>query len=380
MGKSTLIAAFAVVALVLWMLSGQIGSDQSDTANTQSDTESQAADEKPAPTLKVQTRVSTAETITREIVLQGQLEPLKVVTLRAETAGNVRALMYDKGERIQQGADLARMSVDTRDADLAVAKANLSQANYEYEAIRKLQRQGLQSNMSLEAATATREAARAQLEAAEQEVASINISAPLNALIENIHVELGDFIERGASIATLVDNSQLLVTGRVPQQHVADIKKGQTATATLVTGQTLNGRVTYLASMADDTTRSFRVEILISNPPTGILSGISTRIAVPIETVSAHRVSPAVLALDDAGNLGVKALSQDNIVEFHPIEIIKTESNGAWVTGLPNSVTLITLGQGFVNPGEEVESISEESTSSSSSDQIPLEDRQGPVA
>ena len=145
MGKSTLIAAFAVVALVLWMLSGQIGSDQSDTANTQSDTESQAADEKPAPTLKVQTRVSTAETITREIVLQGQLEPLKVVTLRAETAGNVRALMYDKGERIQQGADLARMSVDTRDADLAVAKANLSQANYEYEAIRKLQRQGLQS-------------------------------------------------------------------------------------------------------------------------------------------------------------------------------------------------------------------------------------------
>ena len=39
--------------------------------------------------------------------------------------------------------------------------------------------------------------------------------------------------------------------------------------------------------------------------------------------------------------------------------MVKTESNGAWVTGLPADVTLITLGQGFVNPGEEVEPISD---------------------
>ena len=73
----------------------------------------------------------------------------------------------------------------------------------------------------------------------------------------------------------------------------------------------------------------------------------------------AHRVSPAVLALDDNGNLGVKALGADNTVIFHEVEIVKTESNGAWVTGLPNDITLITLGQGFVNPGEEVEPVSD---------------------
>ena len=84
----------------------------------------------------------------------------------------------------------------------------------------------------------------------------------------------------------------------------------------------------------------------------------------------AHRVSPAVLALDDNGNLGVKTLAEDNTVAFREIKIVKTESNGAWVTGLPNEVTLITLGQGFVNPGEEVEPISDSQTANEAGENI----------
>jgi len=113
--------------------------------------------------------------------------------------------------------------------------------------------------------------------------------------------------------------------------------------------------------MAEDTTRSFKIEVLIDQAPANIVTGISAQINIPVETIMAHRVSPAVLALDDNGNLGVKTLAANNTVEFRKVKIVKTESNGAWVTGLPNEVTLITLGQGFVNPGEEVEPVSDSS-------------------
>ena len=111
--------------------------------------------------------------------------------------------------------------------------------------------------------------------------------------------------------------------------------------------------------MAEDTTRSFKIEVLIDEAPADIVTGISAQINIPVETLMAHLVSPAVLALDDSGNLGVKTLAEDNTVVFHEVEIVKTESNGAWITGLPEEITLITLGQGFVNPGEEVEPVSD---------------------
>ena len=360
MGRSALISIFAVIALVLWMLSGQFGSDDAEN-NGESNTAAVTEVEKQAPKMKVQIQKLNASSIDREVIVQGQLEPAKVLTLRAETSGTIKVLNFNKGQRIRGGQTLARLSEGNRAADVAVAKAYQIEANNEYQATRKLSNQGLQSKLSLESARAKRESATAQVKAAELELSYLNISAPIDALIEDVNVEEGDFVDRGAQIATLVDNSRLLVTGRVPQQHIADIETGQNAVTSLVTGGMHNGKVSYVSSMAEDTTRSFKIEVLIDQAPANIVTGISAQINIPVETIMAHRVSPAVLALDDNGNLGVKTLAANNTVEFHKVKIVKTESNGAWVTGLPNEVTLITLGQGFVNPGEEVEPVSDSS-------------------
>jgi len=355
MGRSALIAALLVVALVLWMLSGQLGSKE-QAPETDSSTETT----KPISAMKVQTELVRAESITREIIVQGELEPAKVISMRAETGGNVERLRYEKGQQINSGQVLATLAIENRNAALAVANASMAQAKNEYDAAKKLQVKGLQSKLSLEAAGAKLEAARAEVSAAQMEIDNTNIIAPIDAQIEDIHVEVGDFIERGTPIATLVDNSAVLVTGRIPQQHIASISVGQSANAILVGGETITGKVSYLASMADTTTRSFHIEVLIEFPPEGTPTGTSAQINIPVETLMAHRVSPAVLALSDDGALGVKAVDSDNKVVFHKADVVRTESNGAWLTGLPNELNLITMGQGFVGTGETVEPVAAE--------------------
>ena len=52
------------------------------------------------------------------------------------------------------------------------------------------------------------------------------------------------------------------------------------------------------------------------------------------------------------GTLGVKVVNEDNVVTFYPIQIVTAQIDGVWVTGLPETVDLITVGQGFVNDGE----------------------------
>ena len=321
MSRSALIAGVAVIALVLWMLSCQTGSKE----NVDSTAATTGEEEKPAvKAMKVQTRLQHAESITREIVLQGQVEPLTVLTLRSEASGNVKQLHFRKGQRIGRGQILATLSIGTREADLAVARASLVQTSNEYRAALKLQKQGLQSQGNLESAAARREVARAQVQAAELAIEKISITAPIDALIEDLNIEEGDFIDVGTPVATLIDKSQILVTGRVPQQNRGDIKKGLSATAELITGQSIQGRVRYLSSMAENTSRSFEVEILVENPPQEIATGISAEISIPVETLKAHRVSPAILALDDDGALGVKSVNTSNTVTFHKIEVVKT--------------------------------------------------------
>ena len=70
--------------------------------------------------------------------------------------------------------------------------------------------------------------------------------------------------------------------------------------------------------------------------------------------VKAHYVSPATFTLDADGRIGVKSVGSDNKVEFHQVSLLQSDNEGAWVTGLPDTVRLITTGQGFVDAGNVV--------------------------
>ena len=100
--------------------------------------------------------------------------------------------------------------------------------------------------------------------------------------------------------------------------------------------------------------RSFRIEVKVDNPQALRLAGASATLHVQTGEALAHRLSPALLSLDKAGRHGVKWVNEQQQVEFTPVQLISVDNQGAWVSGLPNKVALITLGQGFVEPGQQV--------------------------
>ena len=69
----------------------------------------------------------------------------------------------------------------------------------------------------------------------------------------------------------------------------------------------------------------------------------------------AQRVSPALFALDDRGEIGIRVIDENNIVHFHNVANYQRGSDGVWVTGLPNETNLITVGQEMVVAGERVD-------------------------
>jgi len=101
-------------------------------------------------------------------------------------------------------------------------------------------------------------------------------------------------------------------------------------------------------------TRTFRIELEVPNPDGKLVSGITAELELPTSTLQAHRISPALLSLDKANRIGLKTVTADSHVKFMPVSIARSSADGLWVSGLPATLDVITIGQGFVRDGDEV--------------------------
>jgi len=134
------------------------------------------------------------------------------------------------------------------------------------------------------------------------------------------------------------------------------VKVGEPASATLVSGETVQGKVYFVASKAEATTRTFRVEIELPNSDAKLRDGVSADIHIPVKELRAVKVSPGILVLDDNGVVGVRTV-ENGIVHFKPINIVSDGPDGMWVTGLPDGTAVITVGQEFVSEGSKVKQV-----------------------
>ena len=140
----------------------------------------------------------------------------------------------------------------------------------------------------------------------------------------------------------------------IAEKDIADLEVGANSMARLISGDEIQGKVSFIATSADRNTRTFRVEIKVDNKDRTIRDGVSAEIFINSKEVFSHKISPAILSLNDQGKLGIRTVDQDNAVEFREIEILEDTTDGLWVSGLKENERIITLGQEYVFQGQTV--------------------------
>lgn len=347
--------AVALLALLVvgWLLSGQIDTESNQLA---SETTGGGDDE---PLFQVQVRDLAAEPVELDITVNGWTAPSRTVQVRGETDGRVIAIGSSEGDLVHEGDAL--ISLDPRDREVAVAeaKAALRQHVIELDAARRLGEKGFQAETKVAEAEANHAAAVAALKRAELDLERTVIKAPFTGIFEQHDVEVGDFVDIGEEIATVIDQDPFLVIGHVTETEVGRLRPGMAGTARLATGNSVSGELRFIAGRANEQTRTFRVELEVPGTAGPSAFGVSAELRLAVDRLAAHRISPSVLVLDDEGTLGVKIIDARDRVAFKPAEIVRAEGDQIWLTGLPETIRLITVGQGFVRTGAEVDPILE---------------------
>jgi len=354
LNKSYLIAAAFTLGLAAWVFGGYLmKSSGKETPDAP------AVADTVAP-MTVAVRTQEARPVEQFIVAQGQAEPNRTVTIRAETTGQVAEILADEGAVVAAGDVIFRLEPNDRKSMLDRAEARVREQQSAFEASETLGKKGYQTQRQADQIFSSLQTAKAELEQARLELERIEIKAPFEGVVLSSPIELGAYVDVNGEVATIVDNDPLVVSLRITQQNISELKVGQAASLKFATGQERDGKIRYIAARADEGTRTFRVEVELPNPDGEIPSGISAEAKIPTGSVMAHFVSPAALSLNDEGKLGVKTVNEDNKVAFHTATIVLSDVNGAWITGLPAHARIITLGHGFVQIGEEVQVAEEE--------------------
>ena len=181
------------------------------------------------------------------------------------------------------------------------------------------------------------------------------IVAPFSGYLETVNVDSGDYLNLGGICASLIDPDPMLLIADIAEKEIAQVKLGSATKAKLISGREIQGEVAFIATSADKNTRTFRVEISVANSDRTIRDGVSAEIFITGNALPAHRISPAILSLNEQGKLGIRVVNNKNEVEFRAIEIMEDTTEGLWISGLPASARIITLGQEYVFQGQVVE-------------------------
>ena len=231
-------------------------------------------------------------------VLSGVLSPIHSYTLTAKVGGQVQEVAVEKGALVKVGDLLVRQ--DATDVQLTAGQGSTTDellqrlhetyqlAEDTYQKNESLYNQGVIAESVLKQSETQRDNAKLQYEGTAKSIAQQSaktiIKSPGDGIVTGLTVQVGDYLAAGTQVASVVDISQLILKGTVPESILQQIKEGQKVTVQIESlNKTVDGIVTFVSPAAVSSGQMFPVEITISNDQQAIKAGMSASATLKIK-------------------------------------------------------------------------------------------------
>ena len=357
--------------------------------------------------LAIATAAVESRSIDRYLRVTGSLMADAQAEVSAETAGRVIETPVERGTRVAQGALLVRISpsetaaqLEEADAnaaqieaklglvsgqpfdrmkvpDVMNAKASLDLAEAEYNRMRSLVDQKVisqsefdQRRTQLEAARQkyqseqnladqlyrSLEGARARVALARKAVSDTSVRAPLTGLVAERLVSVGDYVTRGARVATVVRIDPLRVELTVPEQHVSLVTVGQQVRLTVdaYPGEEFAATVKYVSPALRTDQRALTVEAIAPNANARLKPGFFATALVRQPDAAPALLVPATAVETVAGTSRVYAV-KDNRIEERIVTLgEKLDTQIEITSGVAKGDVIATEPKGRLSDGQQV--------------------------
>jgi RND family efflux transporter MFP subunit len=256
-----------------------------------------AADHPPTsaerPPIAVTVATLAPADLTQAIDVIGSLTPKFAADVKSEVSGTIVEIFVTQWVPVRKGAPLARLDTTETEAAIDALRALEAQARVaevrarrEQERAKQLREYGLittqafdEATSALEAAEAARKAAAAQIRTGEARLAKSFIKAPMDGVVADRLVSVGDRVENvggGGTLFRIVDNRLLDLTVTVPSPQLPGVQTGQRLefTTPAVPGRTFTGTVMFINPEIDPASRAAKIVAEVRNADGALKGGL----------------------------------------------------------------------------------------------------------
>ena len=313
-------------------------------------------------------------TLKRTIALIGTVEPWREVDIVPNISGKVERIYADAGDIANKGDVLAeldtrsiKLQIEQAEAAVSVARSNLDDAELNYKRMKNLSDKGTISPQQYEKVELAYNAAQAQLKQAEAnlklakyhlDVAVMN--SPFAGVIARRNMNEGETINPmmpgSKGVVTLMDIARLKITTHVTEKDIKEIRTGLKVTVKVdaYPDTVFAGETHTVSPAANQTTRSFEVEVKIPNPGWLLKPGMFARLEIIVDEKKDVTVIPIDALIEQENEIFVFVV-EDGIARKRTVTTgIREKDHIEILNGLSETEQVIIFGKDSIMDGSRV--------------------------
>lgn len=248
------------------------------------------------------------QVISDQVRAIGTVSAYQEVEISPEVSGKIDKIYFNVGDHLKQGdllveidAESRLIAVEKKRAILQKAEAGARKAQKDARKGDDLFKEGVISDsesddilLDRQIAEAELKLARAELRDAEKNLRDTKITAPFEGKVALKNVEVGQLVTPGENLLTLVEIKRIKIFVYISELDIAAIAEGAGAEVLLdsLEGKVFSGKVATIGLKADDSTRTFPVEIVVLNAAEDLLPGMVARVIIKSQTPKKAIVIP----------------------------------------------------------------------------------------
>ena len=235
-----------------------------------------AASTQPIPVI-----VATAQqaSIRQQVQAVGSLQATQKVSVNAEIDGQIRAIYFKDGAFVKQGQALVQLDDDIFKSELASDQADLKIKKADYMRKKSLMG-GSVPRSKLEQAYAAYQQAAAKVQESQTKLGKMRLVAPFSGMLAARQLDVGQFVQSGGAIVTLIATNPLRVQYTLPASYFNQLRLKQDILIQPndLPQQHFTGAVSYIAPMIDAQTRTITLRAIVPNPKHVLQAGMFVRV------------------------------------------------------------------------------------------------------
>ncbi len=227
----------------------------------------------------------------------GTVQAVHETSLGSKLLAKVTAVHAKAGQTVTKGALLIELDdADLRARRLQVAaaveaaRAKRDQARIEFDRVQRLIQQDAATRLEQDQVTHALKAAEANLQQAEQTLSEADtvlsytrIHSPIDGLVVDKKVEVGDTVQPGQVLVTLYDPTRMQLVARVRESLAHRLQVGKFVPVRIdALDLDCEGLVSEIVPEAESTSRTFSVKVTGPCPP-GVYAGMFGRLLIPLD-------------------------------------------------------------------------------------------------